>query len=139
LEIPVAKNHFGGAGDVEALVAEFHRVHDRVFAVRDEGQAVECLNWRGRLIARVNPPALEPPRRKGEQAAQAERRRQAYFAGGLVDTPIFLGDQLNVGAVIEGPAIIEEPTSTLVVYPGSVANVSAGGRYILTPPEEAEL
>ncbi|HJP37454.1 MAG TPA: hydantoinase/oxoprolinase family protein, partial [Gammaproteobacteria bacterium] len=107
LEIPVAKNHFGGAGDVEALVAEFHRVHDRVFAVRDEGQAVECLNWRGRLIARVNPPALEPPRRKGEQAAQAERRRQAYFAGGLVDTPIFLGDQLNVGAVIEGPAIIE--------------------------------
>lgn len=139
LEIPVPSNRFDGPADVEALVAEFHRVHERVFAVQDEGQAVECLNWRGRLIATVKAPSLEPTRKPQEKAAQAERRRQAYFAKGAVDTPIFLGAQLDVGAVIEGPAIIEEPTSTLVVYPGSVARVSAGGRYILTPPEEAEL
>ncbi len=139
LEIPVAKNQFAGPADVDALVAEFHRVHERVFAVQDLGQAVECLNWRGRLIARVNAPSLEPTHKPTGQTAKAERRRQAYFAGGLLDTAIFVGDQLDVGAVIEGPAIIEEPTSTLVVYPGSVARVSAGGRYILTPPEEAEL
>jgi N-methylhydantoinase A len=52
---------------------------------------------------------------------------------------VFVGNQLDIGAVVEGPAIVEEPTSTLVVYPGSVARVSAGGRYILTPPAEAEL
>lgn len=139
LEIPVARNRFERPEDVAALVAEFHRVHERIFAVQDIGQAVECLNWRGRLIASVSTPALEPPRKPTAQAAEARRRRQAYFAGGLVDTPIFVGDQLDVGAVIEGPAIIEEPTSTLVVYPGSVARVSAGGRYIVTPPEEAAL
>ena len=82
---------------------------------------------------------MDPSRKPADQTVEAQRRRQAYFAGGLVDTAIFLGDQLDVGAVVEGPAIIEEPTSTLVVYPGSVARVSAGGRYILTPPEEAEL
>jgi len=114
-------------------------VHERVFAVQDLGQAVECLNWRGRLIAGVNAPSLEPTHKPTGQTAKADRSRQAYFAGGLLDTAIFVGDQLDVGAVIEGPAIIEEPTSTLVVYPGSVAQVSAGGRYILTPPEEAEL
>ncbi len=139
LEIPVVKNQFAGPADVDELVAEFHRVHERVFAVQDLGQAVECLNWRGRLIAGVNAPSLEPAHKPTGQAAKAERRRQAYFAGGLLDTAIFVGDQLDVGHVIEGPAIIEEPTSTLVVYPGSVARVSAGGRYILTPPEEAEL
>jgi len=139
LEIPVAGNRFSGPGDVEALVEEFHRVHDRVFAVTDVGQAVECLNWRGRLIANVSAPSLEPTRKPQAQTAAADRHREAYFAGGLVDTAIFLGDRLDVGAVITGPAIIEEPTSTLVVYPGSVARVSAGGRYILTPPEEAEL
>ncbi|MFP6681799.1 MAG: hydantoinase/oxoprolinase family protein, partial [Gammaproteobacteria bacterium] len=139
LEIPVANNQFAGHADVDALVEEFHRVHKRVFAVQDLGQAVECLNWRGRLIARVNAPSLEPTHKPTGQSAKAGRRRQAYFAGGLLDTAIFVGDQLDVGAVIEGPAIIEEPTSTLVVYPGSVAQMSAGGRYILTPPEEAEL
>jgi N-methylhydantoinase A len=139
LEIPVAKNQFAGPVDVDALVEEFHRVHERVFAVQDLGQAVECLNWRGRLIAGVNAPSLEPTHKPTGQTAKADRSRQAYFAGGLLDTAIFVGDQLDVGVVIEGPAIIEEPTSTLVVYPGSVAQVSAGGRYILTPPEEAEL
>ncbi len=139
LEIPLARNRFERAEDVDALVAEFHRVHERVFAVKDAGQVVECLNWRGRLIARVKTPALEPPRNPAEQVAEAQRRRQAYFAQGFLDTPIFVGEQLDIGAVIEGPAIIEEPTSTLVVYPGSVARVSAGGRYIVTPPEKAQL
>lgn len=139
LEIPVAGNSFTDAADVDALVAEFHRVHERVFAVTDAGQAVECLNWRGRLIATVNAPSLEPARKPAEQAASASRHRQAYFADGLVDTAIYLGAQLDIGSVIAGPAIIEEPTSTLVVYPGSTARVSAGGRYILTPPEEAQI
>lgn len=139
LEIPVAQNRFENEADVAALVAEFHRVHERVFAVKDDGQAVECLNWRGRLIAKVNAPSLDPARDPQAKRVAAERHRQAYFAGGLVETPCYLGEQLDVGAVVEGPAIIEEPTSTVVVYPGSVARVSAGGRYILTPPEEAEL
>jgi len=139
LEIPVAKNTFTGPADVAALVAEFHRVHERVFAIQDIGQAVECLNWRGRLIAGVNQPSLEPPHTPTGTTATPQRRRQAYFAGGLLDTAVFVGNQLDIGAVVEGPAIVEEPTSTLVVYPGSVARVSAGGRYILTPPAEVEL
>ena len=139
LEIPVHSNRFDGAADVERLVAEFHRVHERVFAVQDLGQAVECLNWRGRLIATVDTPSLEPSREPAGQSAAPDRHRQAYFAGGALATPIFLGDRLETGTVIEGPAIVEEPTSTLVVYPGATARVSAGGRYIVTPPAEAEL
>ena len=136
LEIEAKKNRFENADDVEQLVQEFHRVHDRVFAVTDEGQAVECLNWRGRLIADVNPPSLEPSRNQGTSTAEPDRTRGAYFGEGEVQTPIYFGATLPTGAVIEGPAIIEEPTSTLVVYPGSSARVSAGGRYVLTPPEE---
>jgi len=35
-----------GPDDVAALVATFHEVHERVFAVRDEGSAVEVVNWK---------------------------------------------------------------------------------------------
>lgn len=139
LEIEVAGNHFADAADVEALVEAFHQMHDRVFAVTDIGQPVECLNWRGRLVANVSPPSLEPARDTGAVKVEAHRRRPAYFAEGMLETPIYLGDGLDAGAVIEGPAIIEEPTSTLVVYPGSKVEVSAGGRYLLTPPEEAAI
>ena len=137
LEIEVASDRFDNAHDVEQLIEAFHQMHERVFAVTDIGQPVECLNWRGRLIAHVNAPSLEPAHSDTTKSATAERKRPAYFADGLVDTPIFVGEQLPSGTVIDGPAIIEEPTTTLVVHPGASARVSAGGRYILAPPEEA--
>ncbi|MGB1883120.1 MAG: hydantoinase/oxoprolinase family protein [Gammaproteobacteria bacterium] len=137
LEIEVAANRFDTDADVDALVQSFHQMHERVFAVTDEGNPVECLNWRGRLIADVNAPSLEPTRTEGGARADAARKRMAYFAEGEIETPIYVGDQLSAGATIAGPAIIEEPTTTLVVHPGASAKVSSGGRYILTPPEEA--
>ena len=140
LEIEVARNRFDDAAHVAELVEEFHRVHERVFAITDSGQAVECLNWRGRLIASVDAPSLEPTRAAGAGLATADRLRPAYFGrGGAVETPVYLGERLPVGALINGPAIIEEPTSTLVINPGACARVSAGGRYILTPPKETSL
>ena len=136
LEIQVPGNRFNGPADVETLVQEFHRVHERVFAIRDEGQVVECLNWRGRLIATVRAASLAPARTLAGVNADAHRRRGAYFGRERLDTPVFLGAQLPPRAVIDGPAIIEEPTSTLVVYPGTTARVSDGSRYILTPLQE---
>ena len=58
--------------------------------------------------------------------------RSAYFGNaGRIDTPIFRGAELKPGAQVRGPAIIEEPTTTLVVYPGMSARLSASENYIL--------
>ena len=47
----------------------------------------------------------------------------------MVETPVFLGDALRAGNIIEAPAIIEEPTTTVVVFPGSEARVTELGSY----------
>ena len=136
LEINVPGSRFDTQPQIEALVQEFHRVHERVFAVHDENNAVEFLNWRGRLIAKVNAPTLEPTKTLATRSATPDRTRRCYFGNAHVDTAIYLGDKLPVGAIVNGPAIIEEDTSTLVIYPGAVARVSPGGRYLVTPPQE---
>jgi N-methylhydantoinase A len=100
------------------------------------GNAVEFLNWRGRLIAKVRQQTLEPGKEASLEDLKPDRIRPAYFGNGWVDTSIYLGERLPAGTEISGPAVIEEATSTLVVYPGAVAKVSAGGRYIVTPPAE---
>ena len=135
LEVEIETGVFNGPEDVDALVEAFHNMHERVFAITDIGQAVECLNWRGRLIADVKAPSLEPPRSDTENRAAADRIRKAYFGKEPIDTSIYLGSALNIGVSIDGPAIIEEPTSTLVINPGANVKVSSGGRYILTPSE----
>ena len=62
--------------------------------------------------------------------------RDCYFIEtGRVPTAIHRGERLAPGAHIEGPAIIEEPTTTIVVYAGGYADLTAAGNYLLRMTE----
>ena len=55
------------------------------------------------------------------------------------DTPVYMAIGLRPGQHISGPAIIAEPATTLVVYPGMSTRVSGSGHYILhVAPSEGE-
>jgi N-methylhydantoinase A/oxoprolinase/acetone carboxylase beta subunit len=56
----------------------------------------------------------------------------AYFREtGTVATPRFDGELLQPGTRIDGPAVIRERTTTVVVYPGTTATVTGLGNYSL--------
>ncbi len=132
LDTALPKPRFEGDGDVAGLVEAFHRTHDRVYAVRDEASPVECVNWKGRISIRPFEPPPAPAPADDRYRPQAETDRACYFGDGArTATPIFRGEALRAGADIAGPAIIEEPTTTIVVYPGMTATLSAAGNYIL--------
>jgi len=134
LEVPLDGRGFSSDEDVVALCKAFDEVHERVFAVAEPGARVECITWRARLHAPVGRAAIAAVAGEldGEQGeAVARSRRDAYFDGKVVETPIYLGRSLPTGAVLEGPAIIEEPTSTLVVPPDSRVRVTALDNYLL--------
>jgi len=70
----------------------------------------------------------------GEDPAYAfTTKRKAYFKelGKSVPTPVYRGEKLLSGARISGPAIIEEPITTIVLFPGSTATVSKWGNYLI--------
>lgn len=131
LDANLPVDRFKSDQDVEALVESFHRAHERVFAVRDETGQVECLNWRGRMTVGLGSKELaaEAP---GVSEGRATTQRRSYFGEGAVEVPIYKGNDLAVDQTISGPAIIEEPTTTLVVYPQSTARLTAGGNYIIS-------
>ncbi|MEA2290398.1 MAG: N-methylhydantoinase [Solirubrobacteraceae bacterium] len=130
LEIPVPVQRFSGPGDVAALVDAFHAAHERVFAVSEPGQDVEFTSWRVRVTASLAgaPPGSRAP--APGAAVTPRTTRRAYFAEtGWVDVPVFTGDALLPGARVDGPAVIEEPTTTLVLYPRSVATATSSESY----------
>ena len=132
LDTPLPVEHFRTAKDVAALVEAFHAVHDRVYAVRDEQSEVECVNWRGRISIRLSTPAKPARKKISRRKPKLWAHRDAYFGpDDLRKTPVFRGSELEPGAMITGPAIIEEPTTTIVVYPHMSASVSPSGHYIL--------
>jgi N-methylhydantoinase A len=125
--------------DVRGLEEAFHATHERIFALREPGQYLECLLWKARATAVLQKPALRarelPDRRK-----EAESNGAAYFKEvGLGPVPCYDGASLPVDTRVEGPGIIREPTTTVVVYPGSAAVVTQLGNYILelTPNTDA--
>ncbi|HEV2186300.1 MAG TPA: hydantoinase/oxoprolinase family protein [Stellaceae bacterium] len=69
----------------------------------------------------------------GTPAAAIKGLRRAWFAeaGGFVDTAVYDRDRLAPNAIIPGPALIEDPGSTLVVGPGGGAQVMPSGSIIV--------
>jgi N-methylhydantoinase A len=132
VEIPLANGRFESDGDVHALADGFHRAHERIFAVAETGQQVECVNWKGRLTVALERAPLVPATRNGAGPPEPRTVRAAYFDGvGEATTPVYAGGELRPGDAVAGPAVIEEPTTTVVVYPDSAAVVTALGNYLL--------
>src|SRR6266403_1635241 len=112
-------------------VERFHRLHEELhtYACRDEEPILRGL--RVKAVAEEEKPALPRLPRK---AAGSPRlgARQAFFRGRFVATPVYDGAWLAPGQAILGPAIVEEPFTTIVVYPGERATVDAVGNYTIT-------
>ena len=138
LDVPVPRR-LESDGDVRAVEEAFHATHERIFAVREPGQYLECLLWKVRATAVLDKPVLRP-RRPAQAAAGADGHVEAYFREtGLATVPRHDGPSLPPGTRIDGPAILREPTTTVVVYPGSSALVTQYGNYLLElEPEQAE-
>jgi N-methylhydantoinase A len=131
LEVPLERNGSGPVVDPARIEASFHRVHERVFGVREEGQTVECVAWRGRARAKLDGPT---PRAATSTGGDPSPRTigGAYFPGeGTIATPRFIGHGLPAGTAISGPAIIELPATTIVVPPGCRATRTPRGHLLI--------
>ncbi len=116
------------AKTIAATIERFHAQHEALhtYASRDEMPILRGLRVKG--IGRIPRPGLpRPPRGRAARARRGTRK--AYFDGRFVSTPVFDGARMGAGATVGGPAIIEEPFTTIVVYPGQRAVVDAYGNY----------
>ncbi|HKP18000.1 MAG TPA: hydantoinase/oxoprolinase family protein [Gaiellaceae bacterium] len=130
LDVPVPRR-LESDDDVRAVEEAFHATHERIFAVREPGQYLECLLWKVRATAVLEKPEVRA-REAADTGGEAEAHVDAYFKEtGLAQVRRYDGPALPAGTKIAGPAILREPTTTVVVYPGSSAVVTQLGNYLL--------
>jgi len=116
-----------------AIAANFHTAHEGTYNYSQREMPVECLHWRLTAIGEV--PELKFPEKpaSSNQGSTAHKGdRQVYFGHhGFITTPVYDGDKLLADVVIEGPAIIEEPATTIVVPEASRVTVNTYGDYLM--------
>jgi N-methylhydantoinase A len=137
IEVPVPQPTGAGERLVDRLVETFHDEHRRLFSVSEPGQTVEFISWRARAVARAADPARPARLMHGPHSRRAGvRARPVHFRGyGWLDAQIRSGAALAPGDTLDGPAIVEEPATTVVVQPGSTLAVLESGDYLLRSAE----
>ena len=105
-----------GAGAVDNMWKEFHKVHDQSFGFHYEGeQEVELVNLRVRAVGMQSRPSIQTIDAVSAPAKPFGSRKVYWKSAGWVDSPLYERTQIADGQVIEGPAIIQEYGSTVVV------------------------
>ena len=105
------------AGTADGLVETFHAEHQRRFDFKTPGHPVEIVRLGVLALGASAPPRL--PRLAPGGAPAVDETRAVWFRdAGRMETPIFRREALGAGAVIEGPALILDPDSTVIVTPG---------------------
>ncbi len=135
LELSLPVSSFESEADLEQLKSAFDELHQRIYAVSEPGQDVEVLTWGKRAFGSMGSSEdllgsagnVAGPGRKQEQAT-----RKAYFGGhGWQDARLVDGGSLEPGDQFEGPAIIAEPSSTIVIHPTSRVVVTKTNNYLI--------
>jgi N-methylhydantoinase A len=135
LDVPLADGRFETDSDVDALVARFHETHERVFAVSEPGQRVECLTWKGRATVRLPHPELAWSENGDGPAPRIARDRPTWWGDDEPnDAAVLDAGSVTVGSQISGPAVVELPTTTIVVYPGWMLDATQRGDFMLNRP-----
>ncbi|HEV7735150.1 MAG TPA: hydantoinase/oxoprolinase family protein [Candidatus Binatia bacterium] len=133
-DMPVPLAGRGGPMTAKVLadtVERFHRQHEELhtYASRDQEPILRGLRLKAVVVE------SKPELPKASRRARGNPRlgaRKAFFRGRYVATPVYDGPTLGAGQAILGPAIVEEPFTTIVVYPGQRATVDAAGNYVIT-------
>jgi len=115
-----------GLASLDEAIAKFHAQHEREYAYRRDGAAVEIYQLGLRAIGITPKPEFRQlPLSGAGIAPQPLTSRPVKFdeTDQPVETPIFRRSRLQAGTVIHGPAIIEQFDSTTVVPPGVIASV----------------
>ena len=120
------------APDLAAFESGFHQAHLREYGYNVPDRTIEIINCRVRAIGQVVRAAQSkiPP---ATTRAAPIARRAVYFGAvdGWVESDIYDRDTLGAGVGIDGPAVIEEMSSTTVIAARQSARVDDFGNLIV--------
>ncbi|NRP75630.1 Acetophenone carboxylase gamma subunit [Ensifer psoraleae] len=119
--------------DVNALASSFHKMHERIYAVKDENDTVEFVTWKVRAIG-VSPQSSAnlSPSQAVETPEPIEMREVFLPKLGIPrQIPVFANITLAPGAKIMGPAILLEDTTSVLLLNGMNAEVDAAGNIMV--------
>jgi N-methylhydantoinase A len=123
-----------GPDDVEKISDGYREEYRRLYGREGPDVPLETITWR----VEVSAPRPEIPQeeekgspRSLDEARKGEREIYLPEEDGFVPVPVYDRYKLDPGAALEGPAVVEERESTVIVGPESGAEIDGARNLIV--------
>ena len=130
-----------GRASLEAAARDFHALHHQLYGHSFTDVPVELVNVRIKGFG--HRPELEmwwDWSRVGAMEASLAPTRAVYFEEhGFLETRVVMRDAVRIGDVIEGPAVVHQVDSTVLVPPSIGATALGGGSLMLAGASDASV
>ena len=119
IDVPFTEQDLDAPDLLARLGRAFERRHEQLYTYSLEDQEPVLVNARVATVGLIPAPPAEPSA-SGSSPAEPREERRIYLEG-WCSAPVFAFSELAAGQCIEGPAIVESDTTTVLLRPGDRA------------------
>ncbi len=134
VRVPVPADDELRENGIELLERRFDELHEQAYAHASPGTPTEVVHLRLSAIRESSKPALrEIPKGSdnGSKAIKTHRKVYSKQAKGRIRCPLYDREKLGAGDAFQGPAIVEEWSSTVIVLPEQTLEVDRYGNLVI--------
>ena len=134
LTVPVEDSEIE-EGALEAIAERFHSQHFTTYDYNAPDEPIQLVNMRVSAIGKFGADfiASRNSSASGNGGISARSQREVYFKeSGRISCSVYDRGDLYPGAEIQGPAVIQESSSTVIVYPNQSAAATEFGTIEIT-------
>ena len=119
IEVPLNNSIFNQDAHLDAMIEDFHSMHEQIFAIRDPGSIIEFVGWSATARCRLS--SSKSTRLIDNNKRLVSGSRKYYFSEtGEVEADLYDFSSMETQTEFKGPAIIESPFTTVVADENTV-------------------
>jgi N-methylhydantoinase A len=118
----------------QQILERFGKTYQEIYRYSQPGQPCEIINARVTVTAksqRITFKPTEPASAPLAELRAGSRNIVLPESGQTVAAPVYRAEHLGLGHVVAGPAIIEEPDTAVVVFPGWRLELTPHPAYVM--------
>ncbi len=119
--------------NINDVIEGFHAEHEKAYSFRMDDSLTEIVNLHLVTLGKVDKAELKKLDKNSISIDDAfkEERPVIFENEGKINTKVYLMKKLSPGMKITGPAIVEEVSSSTVIYPDMTAEMDDYGNLII--------
>ena len=119
---------------IDQIKVEFHKTHEANYGFASLSEPIQIVNLSVKALGNLGVPPL-PKLASGTDALPVTHRDTLFKLGERHKTPIYERSSLKAGQKIDGPSIVEQMDTTVLIFPGDTCDVDEWGNLIISLAE----